>query len=55
MTDRRSGLVTERDVDAKRIATVRPRADQVAQRQAAMQVIVTGSWPPYTFATEEQR
>jgi hypothetical protein len=47
-------LVAAYLVDAERVATFRKRADQLAQRQAAMQVLVTGPWPPYTFATEEQ-
>jgi hypothetical protein len=47
-------LVATYLVDSKRIATFRLRADELAQRQGAMRVIVTGPWPPYTFATEEQ-
>jgi hypothetical protein len=47
-------LVAAYLVDAGRIATFRTRADQLAKTQDAMQVLVTGPWPPYTFATEEQ-
>jgi hypothetical protein len=48
-------LVATYLVDARRVATFRLRADELAQRQAAMRVMVTGPWPPYTFASEEQR
>jgi hypothetical protein len=48
-------LVATYLVDAERVATFRLRADQLAKRQAEMQVMVTGPWPPYSFATEERR
>jgi Gas vesicle synthesis protein GvpL/GvpF len=41
-------------VDAERVAEFRRQADRLAQRQAGMQLIVTGPWPPYTFAAQEQ-
>jgi hypothetical protein len=40
-------------VDAERVGEFRRRADQLAQRQAGVQITVTGPWPPYSFATEE--
>jgi hypothetical protein len=48
-------LVAAYLVDSKQVATFRLRADELAHRQAAMQVMVTGPWPPYSFATEDQR
>jgi hypothetical protein len=48
-------LVAAYLVDSERVATFRRRADQLTQRQEAMQVMVTGPWPPYSFAAEEQR
>jgi Gas vesicle synthesis protein GvpL/GvpF len=42
-------------VDSHRVAAFRLQADELARRQVGMQAIVTGPWPPYSFATEEQR
>ena len=42
-------------VDSHRVAEFRLKAEELARRQAGMQVIVTGPWPPYSFVTEEQR
>jgi hypothetical protein len=48
-------LVASYLVDSNHVATFRLRAEQLAQRQAPMRVMVTGPWPPYSFAAEEQR
>jgi hypothetical protein len=42
-------------VDSERVAEFRLQADQLARRQTGIQVLVTGPWPPYSFATEEQQ
>jgi hypothetical protein len=47
-------LVAAYLVDAHRIADFRRQADRLAQRQAGMRVIVTGPWPPYSFASKPQ-
>jgi hypothetical protein len=47
-------LVATYLVDSTRVAEFRLRADELARRQAAMQVLVTGPWPPYSFVSEEQ-
>jgi hypothetical protein len=38
-------------VDEDRIAAFRRQADQLAARQDGLRVLVTGPWPPYSFAT----
>jgi gas vesicle protein GvpL/GvpF len=38
-------------VDSARVAEFRQRADLLAQRQAGIKVLVTGPWPPYSFAS----
>jgi hypothetical protein len=38
-------------VDAVRVADFRLRADEIAARHEDLQLIVTGPWPPYNFAT----
>jgi hypothetical protein len=48
-------LVSSYLVNLGRVAEFVLRADQLARRQAGMQILVTGPWPPYSFATEEQR
>jgi hypothetical protein len=45
-------LVAAYLIDAERVDEFRRRADQLARCQDGMQVIVTGPWPPYSFATE---
>jgi Gas vesicle synthesis protein GvpL/GvpF len=42
-------------VDSTRVAEFRERADQLARRKGAMKILVTGPWPPYSFAAEEHR
>jgi hypothetical protein len=42
-------------VDAGREPDFRRRADELAARQDGLQVVVTGPWPPYSFAAEEQQ
>jgi hypothetical protein len=37
------------------IETFRARADELAARHRELQLVVTGPWPPYSFATEEDR
>ena len=48
-------LVAAYLVDSDRVAEFRSHANQLAGRQSEMRVVVTGPWPPYTFATKEQR
>jgi hypothetical protein len=38
-------------VDSARVAEFRERADRLAHRQPGIKVLVTGPWPPYSFAT----
>jgi hypothetical protein len=40
--------------DSERVAEFRRQADQLARRQPGMKVIVTGPWPPYSFAAERR-
>ena len=40
-------------VDSARVAEFREQADRLARRQAGMKVLVTGPWPPYSFATPD--
>jgi Gas vesicle synthesis protein GvpL/GvpF len=42
-------------VASDRVDEFRRRAAELAGRQAGIRVAVTGPWPPYSFATEEQR
>lgn len=42
-------------VESHRVAEFRLKAEDLARRQAGLQLIVTGPWPPYSFVTEEQR
>jgi hypothetical protein len=46
-------LVAAYLVDSERVAEFQLRADTLARGQSAMQMMVTGPWPPYSFATEE--
>jgi hypothetical protein len=48
-------LVASYLVDSERIAEFRRQADQVARDQSGVRVMVTGPWPPYSFATEAPR
>jgi Gas vesicle synthesis protein GvpL/GvpF len=48
-------LVASYLVDDEQVAAFRGQADQLAAGQDAMRVLVTGPWPPYSFATAEQR
>jgi hypothetical protein len=41
-------------VDADRTGDFRRRAEQLARRQTELEIMVTGPWPPYSFATEAQ-
>lgn len=40
-------------VDGERVEAFREDARRLASDQNAMRVLVTGPWPPYSFATEE--
>ena len=40
-------------VDAGRIDDFRARAEELAARHDDLELVVTGPWPPYNFATEE--
>jgi hypothetical protein len=40
-------------VDSEHVAEFRLRAEELGRRQTGMQVLVTGPWPPYSFASEE--
>jgi hypothetical protein len=42
-------------VDADRVAAFRRQAKQLAASQNKMRVLITGPWPPYSFAAAEQR
>jgi hypothetical protein len=46
-------LVAAYLVDDRRVEEFRARAEELAARQADLQVVVTGPWPPYNFATRE--
>jgi hypothetical protein len=46
-------LVAAYLVESDRVAEFQLRADKLAQGQSPMQMMVTGPWPPYSFATEE--
>jgi Gas vesicle synthesis protein GvpL/GvpF len=48
-------LVAAYLVDAERVPEFRRRADALASRCEDLQVVVTGPWPPYSFATEEHQ
>jgi hypothetical protein len=48
-------LVAAYLVDADRIAGFRARAHELGARRKDLQVVVTGPWPPYNFASEESR
>jgi Gas vesicle synthesis protein GvpL/GvpF len=37
------------------IEAFRARADELAARHPELQLVVTGPWPPYSFATEEDQ
>jgi Gas vesicle synthesis protein GvpL/GvpF len=45
-----SYLVAEDQIEA-----FRARVDELATRHRELQLVVTGPWPPYSFATEEDR
>jgi hypothetical protein len=46
-------LVAAYLVDSERVAEFQLRADELARGQSPTQMMVTGPWPPYSFATEE--
>jgi hypothetical protein len=46
-------LVAAYLVDSERVAEFRRQADRLAGRPAGTRMIVTGPWPPYSFATEQ--
>jgi hypothetical protein len=48
-------LVAAYLVDAGAVAEFRRRADELAGRQTHARVLITGPWPPYSFAAEAQR
>jgi hypothetical protein len=48
-------LVASYLVDADRVAAFRRQAKQLAASQNKMRVLITGPWPPYSFAAAEQR
>ena len=39
---------------SQRLGDFRRRAEQLARRQTELEIMVTGPWPPYSFATEAQ-
>jgi hypothetical protein len=41
-------------VDSDRVAELRKLADALAARHEQLHAVVTGPWPPYNFATEQQ-
>jgi Gas vesicle synthesis protein GvpL/GvpF len=41
-------------VEADRVSKFRRRADRLARGQPGLQVMVSGPWPPYSFATDAQ-
>jgi hypothetical protein len=47
-------LVAAYLVDSDRVAEFRRQAGQLAGRPPGTRMIVTGPWPPYSFATESQ-
>jgi hypothetical protein len=47
-------LVAAYLVDSERVAEFRRQADQLAGRPPGTRMIVTGPWPPYSFATAQQ-
>lgn len=47
-------LVAAYLVDSERVAEFRRQADQLAGRPPGTRLIVTGPWPPYSFATEQR-
>lgn len=53
--DGRASFVAAYLVDSARVDEFRRKADELAKRHVGIRVIVTGPWPPYSFATEEQR
>lgn len=46
-------LVAAYLVDVDRVADFRARADELGAKRKDLQVVVTGPWPPYNFASEE--
>jgi hypothetical protein len=48
-------LVAAYLVDTDRVAEFRERADALAASREDLRAVVTGPWPPYNFATEEQQ
>jgi len=46
-------LVAAYLVDADRVVDFRARADELGADRKDLQVVVTGPWPPYNFATEQ--
>jgi hypothetical protein len=51
----RASFVAAYLVDSERVAEFRLKAEELGRRQVGMQLIVTGPWPPYSFAAEEPR
>lgn len=47
-------LVASYLVDAGAVAEFRRRAEELAEQQRRARVLVTGPWPPYSFAGEQQ-
>jgi hypothetical protein len=48
-------LVAAYLVDAGAVAEFRRRANELAEQQTHAHVLITGPWPPYSFAGEQQR
>jgi hypothetical protein len=48
-------LVAAYLVDAGAVAEFRQRADELAEQQTRAHVLITGPWPRYSFAGEQQR
>jgi hypothetical protein len=42
-------------VDAAAVGEFRRRADELSERHSHARVLVTGPWPPYSFAAEAPR
>jgi Gas vesicle synthesis protein GvpL/GvpF len=48
-------LVASYLVESERVAEFRRRAERLSERQQGVRVLVTGPWPPYSFAPGEQQ
>jgi Gas vesicle synthesis protein GvpL/GvpF len=51
----REVLVAAYLVETDAVAEFRGRIHELGARQEDLQVIVTGPWPPYNFASEKQQ